>query len=421
MRDKTTLFIEESLNAQLRGRQERASHAVDQIPKDQFLVSSDHEIVDHVVAELSVVPIVLHEEKMTMEQHEVQVDVSHDRRRMFLDGRTGPFYIPGTKVEIKIPFTGEEWIFRYRTNPYSFVFPRAHVQRERLHLTVTKPHDADPSAFKREYEREIKLVRECVERAHMQVVSYNEGLPSRVQQEVRHRRERLERHGNIAELLDIPLGTRSGAPSIEPVKVEIRRPAPLPVPPKGGLKPEPGITDQTFEHILSLIRHQGRTFERTPRTYAVHGEEDLRNIVLAQLNGHFQGDAMGEVFRGKGKTDICIEQDDRAAFVAECKLWKGPSNLTAAIDQLMGYLTWRDSKAALILFNVRNKDFTKLLESIPETLRVHQLVLRDLPCTEAGEWRFQTRSAEDASRRVTMQVFIFNLYQHSQTPNVTPQ
>lgn len=421
MYDKDILFFEEDLDAQLQGRQERASRAVDRIPKDQFLVSSDQEIIDHVVAGLSVEPIVLREEKMTMNQQEVQVDVSHDQMRMFRDRRAGPFYVPGTRVKIDIPFTGEEWIFRYRTNPFSLVFPRADVQRGHLQLIVKKPHDADPNAFKTEYEQELKLVREFVERARHQVVGYNEGLPNRVQQAVRHRRERLERHDNIAELLDIPLATRSGAPSIEPVKVEIRRPAPLPVPPKGGLKPEPGIDDQTFEHILRLIRHQGRTFERTPGTYAVHGEEDLRNIVLAQLNGHFHGDAMGEVFRGKGKTDICIEQDDRAAFVAECKLWKGPSGMTTALDQLMGYLTWRDSKAALIFFNVKNKDFTKLLESIPETLRVHQLVLRDLPCTEAGEWRFQTRSAEDAGRRVTMQVFIFNLYQHSQTPNVTLQ
>ena len=421
MHDKGFLFFEEDLDAQLRGRLESASRAVDQIPKDQFLVSSDQEIVDHVVAGLSVEPIVLREEEMTMNQHEVQVDVSHDRMRMFRDRRAGPFYVPGTRVKIDVPFTGEEWIFRYRTNPFSLVFPRGDVLRGHLQLIVTKPHDADPKDFKTEYEQEIKLIREFVERACQQVVGYNEGLSNRVHQAVRHRRERLKRHGNIAELLDIPVATRPGTPSIEPVKVEVRRPAPLPAPPKGGLKPEPGIDDQTFEHILSLIRHQGRTFERTPSTYAVHGEEDLRNIILAQLNGHFHGDAMSEVFRGKGKTDICIEQDDRAAFVAECKLWKGPSGMTAALDQLMGYLTWRDSKAALILFNVKNKDFTKLLEAIPKTLRDHPLVQRDLPCTEAGEWRFQTRSAEDAGRRVTMQVFIFNLYQHSQTQSTTPQ
>ena len=417
MRDRNILFFEGDLDARLRGGQESVSRELDRIPKDQFLVSSDQEIVDHVVAGLSVEPIVLHEEKTTMDQHETQVDVSHDPLRVFRDERTGPFYIPGTKVEINIPFTGEEWIFRYRTNPWSTVFPRADVQSGRLRLIVTQPHDADPNAFKTEYEQEIRRIRECVERARQQVVGYNESLPNLVQQAVRHRRERLERHGNIAALLDIPLATKPGAPSIEPVKVEIRRPAPLPVPPKSGLEPEPGITDQTFEHILRLIRHQGRTFERTPSTYAVHGEEDLRNIILAQLNGHFQGDAVGEVFRGKGKTDICIEQDNRAAFVAECKLWQGPAGVTTALDQLMGYLTWRDSKAALIMFNLKNKDFTKILEAMPQTLSAHPLFLRELPCPEAGEWQFQTRSAEDAGRRVTVQAFVFNLYQHAQTRN----
>ena len=134
--------------------------------------------------------------------------------------------------------------------------------------------------------------------------------------------------------------------------MEIRRPPALPQVPKSGLAPEPGITDETYGHILQFIRHQGRTFERTPSTYAVHGEEDLRNIILAQLNGHFHGDAVGEAFRRKGKTDICIEQDNRAAFVGECKLWTGAAGLTAAMDQLLGYLTWRDSKAALIMFTV---------------------------------------------------------------------
>lgn len=411
MRDRNLLFFEEDLDAQLRARQQQISAVVDGIPKDQFLVSSDQELIDHVVAGLTVEPIALREEATTMNQQETQVDVSRDQMRYFSPGRSGPFYIPGTRVDIDIPFTGEDWIFRYRTNPWSTVFPRAEVQRGHLRLSISQPHDADPASFKSIYEREIKLIREYVDRAHKQVVAYNESLPNLVQQAVNHRRDRLGRHGNIAALLDIPLATRPGAPSITPVKVEIRRPPALPVPPKTGLAPEPGITDETFEHILRFIRHQGRTFERTPSTYAVHGEEDLRNIVLAQLNGHFQGDAVGEAFRGKGKTDICIEQDNRAAFVGECKLWTGPAGLTAALDQLLGYLTWRDSKAALIMFNAKNKDFTRILEAIPETLRAHSLFLRDLPCAEVGEWRVQMRSAEDAGRRVTVHAFAFNLYQ----------
>jgi len=411
MRDRNLLFFEEDLDAQLRARQQQVACAVDGIPKDQFLVSSDQELVEHVVSGLTVEPLVLREEAMTMTQNETQVDVSDDPMRLFSSGHSGPFYVPGTRVDIDIPFTGEEWIFRYRTNPWSLVFPRAEVQHNHLRLSISQPHDADPAQFKSISERELKLIREYVERAHKQVVGYNDSLPNLVQQSVNHRRDRLGRHDNIAALLDIPLATRSGAPSITPVKVEVRHPPALPNPPKTGLAPEPGITDESYEHILRFIRHQGRTFELTPSTYAVHGEEDLRNIILAQLNGHFQGDAVGEAFRGRGKTDICIEQDNRAAFVGECKLWTGPTGLAAALDQLLGYLTWRDSKAALIIFNAKNKDFTKILNAMPETLKAHPLFLRDLPCDEAGEWRMQMRSAEDKGRRVTVHAFVFNLFQ----------
>jgi hypothetical protein len=411
VREHNLLFKEEDLDEQLRARLQSVASAVDHIPKNQFLIASDQELIDHTVAGLAVDPVVLREDATTMNQQETQVDVSRDQMQDFSSGRSGLSYIPGTKVDIDIPFTGEEWIFRYRTNHWSPGLPQADVQRGRLRLTITQPHDSDPNSFKAVYDREIKLIREYVDRAHKQVVAYNDSLPNLVQQAVNHRRERLGWHDDIAALLDIPLATKPSAPSIAPVKVEIRGPPALPVPPKMGLAPEPGIKDETFEHVLRFIRHQGRTFERTPSTYAVHGEEDLRNIILAQLNGNFMGDAVGEAFRGKGKTDICIEQDDRAAFVGECKLWTGPTGLNAALDQLLGYLTWRDSKAALIMFNARNKDFTKVLEAMPVTLRTHPLFLRDLPYAEAGEWRVQMRSSEDEGRRVIVHVFVFNLYQ----------
>ena len=81
MRDKNILFFEEDLDAQLRARQQSVSRAVDRIPKDQFLVSSDQEIVDHVVAGLSVEPIVLREEKMTMDQRNLSTTLRHCRLR----------------------------------------------------------------------------------------------------------------------------------------------------------------------------------------------------------------------------------------------------------------------------------------------------------------------------------------------------
>ena len=340
---------------------------------------------------------------------------------MFLATRGGCFFrniaapstFPARVLTWIFPSRAKEWIFRYRTNPYSSVFPRAEVNRGNLRISISLPHDVEPDGFKASYERELQLITKYVELSHHQVVAYNQSLPQLAQQAIASRRERLSKHANIAALLDIPIAAKAGAPSITPVKVEIRRPRPLPMSPKTGLTPEPGLANETYESVLHFIRHQGRTFERTPATYAVHDEEGLRNIILAQLNGHFEGDAVGEVFRGRGKTDICIEQDNRAAFIGECKLWTGPASLTGALDQLLGYLTWRDSKASLIVFNSMNRNFSKILEKLPSTIRNHRLFIHDLTCNETGEWRVQMRSQEDEGRRVTIHVFVFDLYQNS--------
>ena len=410
MRDQNLLFNELDLASQLHDRQLAVSGAVNDISEQQFLISNDEELVEHIVSGHTVQPVVLQEDAMTMNQSETEVDVSNDHRRIFRPGHSGPFYIPGTRVDVNIPFAGEEWIFNYRPDRWSTSFPRAEINRGNVRISISLPHDVETERFKEIYEHEIRLIKKYVEQSYKQVESYNQSLPQLIRQAISSRRERLGRHAKIAELLDIPLSAKAGAPSIRPVKVEIRRPPPLPVPPETGLAPEPGITDKTYEHILRFIRHQGRTFERTPATYAVHDEEDLRNIILAQLNGHFEGDAVGEVFRGRGKTDICIEQDNRAAFIGECKLWAGPASLTDGLDQLLGYLTWRDSKASLIVFNSRNKIFSQILEALPDTVRDHRLFVNNLPCDEAGEWRVHMRSEEDEGRRVIVHIFVFNLY-----------
>ena len=67
-----------------------------------------------------------------------------------------------------------------------------------------------------------------------------------------------------------------------------------------------------------------------------------------QLNGNYEGQAAGETFNYQGKTDILIRSGDRNIFIAERKFWNGPAKPTKTIDQLLGYLSWRDSKAAIL-------------------------------------------------------------------------
>jgi hypothetical protein len=98
-------------------------------------------------------------------------------------------------------------------------------------------------------------------------------------------------------------------------------------------------------------------------------EEKIRDLPPFFLNGQFEGAAAGEVFNAVGKTDILIRAGDRNVFIAECKIWKGPKTIRDALVQLLSYLTWRETKAALLLFIRTGEPTTIITKSIAEIER----------------------------------------------------
>lgn len=80
------------------------------------------------------------------------------------------------------------------------------------------------------------------------------------------------------------------------------------------------------------------------------------------------------------------------------------------MDQLLSYLTWRDCKTALTVFNKDVARFSKLLTTIPDALKDHPLLVTDCGRQGEGEWRYTFRSKEDPGRHITVHVFLFNLY-----------
>ena len=98
-----------------------------------------------------------------------------------------------------------------------------------------------------------------------------------------------------------------------------------------------GLDTGEYEYILSVLSNMVAVMERSPRAFKDMNEEDLRTHFIVQLNGHYEGQATGKTFNYQGKTDILIRADGRNIFVGECKFWTGPSGLTEALDQLLGY------------------------------------------------------------------------------------
>jgi len=277
-------------------------------------------------------------------------------------------------------------------------------------MTFEHPLDEPLEKIKHRLDENLRYLRDHVGWQKPTVDSFNNGLAASAKSAVEARRARLAKHDQLADILNLPLARSGNAPEMRPIQVERRAVKPLPPPPAGGYKREWEVPSAEYEHILAVIRHEGRTFESTPRTYRVHDEEELRDIILAHLNGHYKGDATGETFRRSGKTDIRIEMDSRAAFVAECKLWRGPKTIAASIDQLLEYLTWRDCKTAIVIFNKDTAGFTDLLAKVPEAIRAHHRFMKMTDDSAQGEWRCVVRSKDDDARLIHIAVFVFNLY-----------
>ena len=148
--------------------------------------------------------------------------------------------------------------------------------------------------------------------------------------------------------------------------------------------------------------------ERSPTAFAKMGEEDLRQHYLVQLNGHFEGAATGETFNYQGKTDILIRVDDRNIFIGECKIWRGEKAFTETIDQILSYLSWRDTKAAIILFN-RNKGLSDVISKVQTTAKAHPHYKHGPKVEGDTRFRYIFGNPSDHKREVILTIMVFDV------------
>jgi hypothetical protein len=142
--------------------------------------------------------------------------------------------------------------------------------------------------------------------------------------------------------------------------------------------------------------------ERSPSVFSKMPEETLRDHYLVQLNGQYES-ATGETFNAEGKTDILVRDGNRNVFIAECKIWYGPKTITEALGQLLSYLTWRDTKSALLVFS-RNKDFTNVLTSLWQAMEAHPQMKYGPAVEGETRKRYIFARPDDANREIILTV-----------------
>jgi hypothetical protein len=401
------LFNKYDIFSVVQGQTATVKKRVQSIPANTLLNASEHDLVQALLDEFHLnVPVIKDDEIHIAHSGEAQIDVSGDPMRMIYD-RSQPFYMPGNKTVIAVPFDGDAEFFNVQPSSFSLSPPHAQIGKGELLLTYVRT-DPNAEAIKREYKTTVDSIKNYLRSLSESAAQFNGQLESLVRSQMKARKDRLLADAGMTAAIGLPMKKRDGAPTTYSVPVARRVPRIEQIKVTGAFKPEPALSVEDYQEILRIMKNMVQVMELSPHAFSDMGEEDLRWHFLVQLNGAYQGQATGETFNFQGKTDILIRVEGRNVFIAECKFWKGEKSLSDTIDQLLSYLSWRDTKTAIVVFN-RNTDFSAVLAKIAEAVPKHPNFKRDLGKQDESTFRYVFVQPNDANREITLTIMAFDI------------
>lgn len=377
-------FTEGDATSTFHAHLERVLREVRSLEVERILNSSIAELEIHYIEKASINPLVMHEQDRYMEEPRgVMIDVSHDRRRAIFPGERAE--VPGTRFTVRVPYEGDDLLWKLRPSRFTYNSKHIDVKNGEVILTYSFPDDVaeQQKGLKDGIDSDIAFLEKMAGNLKRDVDEHNQKAKSQIANALKDRRQRALSVSSAIEELDIPMRRKdTPAAYVAPVHRRSRPVSSRPAQSKSKYSPEPFLEEAEYAYILKVLSSMSVVIERNPESFRGLDEEAIRDHFLLSLNGHYEGSATGETFNAAGKTDILIREKDRNIFIAECKFWRGAKSFDSAVTQLLSYLTWRDCKAALLIFN-RNKDSASVEQRMDETMR------------ERGEFRKVKESGEN--------------------------
>jgi hypothetical protein len=311
---------------------------------------------------------------------------------------------------ISWPFTNDPYLFNLYPSTYDFSPPVLAIQGNNLKKRFVQFNN-DVEDINQGIKNIQNQLKRYSERLNKDIDEFNEKLPKTIKSIFEKRKSEILKTKEVEQTLIIPIKQAKNVPetftipskemkkkiSIEP-KIHPGKP----------VMPEPTLSKEMYLNILKIINDMGKEFERKPSVYSSKGEEDLRDHFLMLLEPHFDGSATGETFNKTGKTDILLRYEGANVFVAECKFWRGKSSFLKTIDQLLGYLTWRDSKVAIIMF-VENKDFSNVLNTATESIKEHSSYIKKLEKHDESWLNYLFSFPNDSDKKFELALMLYHI------------
>jgi len=383
-----------------RGAQEAIRREIKELTLEQLEGTSVEEWVKYFMRKYAFLPIILIDTPPVLRQRVDKVE----RRGDFNETYTAEIEValiglpiePNENITDLLKMRGQTWSY----SPLRWEYKDGCIFVEA---------ETSPEAAK----RTIEKAKTRVDSLNQSIEEGKKQLPPFIQEQIQRRMETVGARAQTfqtlaealgAELKTIPQAQRrlSEAPRVTESIAKLRKPQPT-------QRAIPRLKPEEFQTILDVIEGQGVTFERTPQTAAKLEEEDIRNLILSSLNAVFNLGAVGEAFSKQGKTDIYLVVPEGGILIAECKVWYGPHTIGEAVDQILGYLTWRDAYGVVLLFS-RNKGFSNVLGAIPEAINGIASLRGELHHVDDHHWLARHTLPGDDSQTVEIHYLVYNIY-----------
>jgi hypothetical protein len=397
------LFAEGQLYQFLQEKIARLRAEVQSQDRNYLLNANETQLVMYFVERNKLDNLVLNIENIFVSDREEGVAVGHfPYGSRVTPGKTYPKQI----VTYNVSFSGDPQLLRLAPSSGLLGGRQVSIEGNLICFDIINWRD-DASEITRNAEAYLKYLRTNAENVSKEVAVYNASLEAEVSAFIQQRKAEIRKKSNVLASLGIPVKSSTDVPSTFSVpppkkKVIVSKPPGS----SASFVPEPMLDTIVYHEILKIIHDTGVEIERHPGIYQGKDEETLRDHLLMVLSPHFSS-VTGETFNRAGKTDILIRHEGKNVFVAECGIWKGSKQFLGKIDQLLSYLTWRDSKTALVSF-VRNKEFGVVLQTINEATPTHPCFVKGEGTNGEAWFNYEFTLKDDPSRSVRLAVLCFH-------------
>lgn len=405
-----------SINDWYQEKEKQVKNEILRETEEQILGTDIEELTNYYFSQFKVEPIEFNGEITLQRDKGIEKIPAHKREKIYTS--QGDLDCPYEEIIIKIPIkhnSNISTIAQYHSSPGYLNKVENYYKwtPDEINFSIkTKGYylNLDEDTIKTQKDRRQEELEQLILWKNDNIIKGNDRLKEVIQKSIVARREEIEKDNqkfnSLMKKINIPL---EEDPSVHSKKILLsENPIAQKVKPKPNLPEEYILEEEKVENLLDLFNNHALSFEKTPKTFLKFEEEELRDVLLSNLNTLFVGKATGETFSKKGKTDIYLNIDKGNILIFECKFWKGQSVFHDTIAQIRRYLTWRQNYAIIVFF-VKQKDIMGILSKVPSFIKDDESYKSNFQQIDQSHFKSQNK-IDDSGKGVTIHYLFYNLY-----------